>query len=368
MSQVLKEKIEVLDPIFREENSSLKIPLLDYCNQSGIGQKKLDIINALRERGWEKEAEKIEDCHTEFTYLSCNGCGAVGIFSNSCNSRICPYCSREMKNRLIAKYENGLVHLSRYHKGRLKLLTLTIPNVQSLDDEVNVFSELRKAFTKFRHRKPLVGKLLGGLYAIETTVDEVKGWNVHLHALVSMNYHQVACEGMKRCRDRKEEKEFEVDHCSFCKFKCLRRIWQECSGSTVLDIKRVYNPKKAVIEIIGYLLKAVPSATPEQLVEWWRAMRNKPYIKTFGSFRKLDFQKPKLLCPFCGGHKFTVHGQGFYTLVDMRDEHGRSPPFTPENLRSSIFIDPGYVVEQKDFSVTVYVMGDCYVREAIYES
>jgi len=202
---------------------------------------------------------------------------------------------------------------------------------------------------------------------METTVDEVKGWNVHLHALVSMNYHQVACDGMKRCQDRKEEKDFEVSWCSVCKNKCLRRIWQECSGSSVLDIKRVYNPKEAVIEIIGYLLKAVPSATPEQLVEWWRAMRNKPYIKTFGSFRELDFEKPKLLCPFCGGDQFTVHGQGFYALVDMRGEQGRSPPITPENLGTIVFIDPGYVVEEKDSSATVYVMGDCYIREAIYE-
>ncbi|GAI95875.1 unnamed protein product, partial [marine sediment metagenome] len=225
------------------------------------------------------------------------------------------------------------------------------------------------AFTRFRHRKPLANKILGGLYVIQVTVNGVKGWNVHLHVLIIMNYHQVACKGMKRCRDRKEEKEFEVDHCSFCKNKnkCLRRIWQESSGSTVLDIKRVYDPKEAVIEIIGYLVKAVPLATPEQLVEWWKAMRNKPYIKTFGVFRELDFDKPKLLCPFCGGSKFTVHGQGFYTLVDLRDEQERSPPITPENLRGTIFIDPGYVVEQEDGSVTVYVMNNESIREAIYE-
>jgi len=271
-----------------------------------------------------------------------------------------------MKNLLIAKYRNSLGNLSKYYKDRLKLLTLTISNVQTLDDEVNIFSELRKAFTKFRHRKLLAGKMFGGLYAIETTVDEVEGWNIHLHALISGNYHPVACDDMKKCIDRKEEKEFERVHCLVCQNKCLRRIWQECSGSSVLDIKRVYNPRKAIIEIIGYLLKAVPLATPEQLVEWWRAMRNKPYIKTFGSFRKLDFEKPMLLCPFCGGHKFGIHGEGFYKLVDLRGEQGRSPPITPGNLEYPIFIDPGFIVEEQDGSVIVYIMSDSYIKGAIY--
>ncbi|GAI02927.1 unnamed protein product, partial [marine sediment metagenome] len=301
----------------REKNqndfSLERTALLVHSNRSGIGLQKQAIINALKGADEWKEAEKIENCHTRFMFLVCDDCGAPAVFSNSCNSRICPDCSPEMKKKLIAKYGNSLAHLSKYHIERLKFLTLTGPNVQKLDDKGKVFSELRKAFTKFRHRQPLDKKLKGGLYAIETTVDEVKGWNVHLHALVSMNYHQVACDSMKKCKDRKEEIKFENDHCSVCKNKCLRRLWQECSGSTVLDIKKVYDPKGAVIEIIGYLLKAVPLASPEQLVEWWRAWRNKPYIKLFGEFMKLDFEKPKLLCPWCDGSRFTAHSQGFYT-------------------------------------------------------
>lgn len=349
-------------------------PLLDSSNRLGIALQKQGIINVLKDAEKWKEGEKIENCHKRFMFLVCDKdkCGAPYVLPNSCNSRICPDCGPEIKKRHIAKYRKSFSNLSKYYLDRCKLLTLTTINIPSLDNKGKVFSEIRKAFTKFRHRKPLDKKIFGGLYAIEVTFDEVKGWNIHIHALVSMNYHQVACDGMKKCKDRKEEIKFENDHCSSCENKCLRRIWQECSGSTILDIRKVYDPQEAIIEIIGYITKAFPSAAPKQLVEWWLAMRNKPYIRTFGTkdftkALKLDFEKPKLLCPWCGGDKFTAHSQGFYTFVDLRGEQGRSPPITPENLSGMISINPEHVVEEKDGSYTVYVMDDEDIREAEYE-
>lgn len=362
-----KKKVSLTEENQKDFSQS-KSSLLDTRKQFNINRQRQGIIKVLEQRNFVFEAEKIKNCRKERNFYSCKSCGAVGVFFKSCNSRICPICSRNMKNRLIAKYEKGFKNLSKFYRSRLKLLTLTTRNVQSLDGSVNAFSAIRIAFNKFRRRKSLVNKIFGGLYAIETTFDKAKGWNLHLHCLVSMRYHQVACEGMKKCKDREEEREFERVHCSVCRSKCLRRFWEEASGgSSILDIRRVYNPRKAVVEVVGYLLKAVPSGTPERLIDWWSATKRKPCVKSFGCFRKLDFEKPKLVCPFCGGTKFEIHSEGFYTLVDMREDRGRSPPGGEEE---GFFVDPSYVVESEDkqgFShITVYILDGGYIRGAIY--
>ena len=336
--------------------------------KNGLNFQKQGIMKVLRDKGYIMEAVKMEDCHSRFNFFSCQGCGAVGIFPNSCNNRICPDCGVKIKNRLIAKYENSFGNLSNFHRYRLKLLTLTLVNVDSLNGSVNVFTEIRKAFLRFRHRAVLAKKLYGGVYVIETS-NQGKGWNVHLHVLVSMRYHKDACSGMKECRDREGEKKFEGNYCAICREKCLRRLWQEASGSTVIDIRHVHNPRKVIIEVVGYLLKAVPLADPEILVEWWEAMRNKPFVKTFGVFRKLDFGKPKLVCPFCEGIEFKVFGDGFYTLVDLRDGQERSPP-EPGNMDHPIFVDPTYVLDKEDergfVYTSLYLVDGGYVRGAIY--
>ena len=337
--------------------------------KNGLNSQKQGIIRVLRARDFGLAASKMEDCHTRYNFFSCKGCGAVGIFSNSCNNRICPDCGVKIKDRLIVKYESSFGGLSKFYRYRLKILTLTVVNVQALNGSVNVFSGIRKAFLRFRHRAVLAKKLYGGVYAIETT-NQGKGWNVHLHALVSMRYHKDACSGMKNCTNRRDEQRFELAHCGVCGEKCLRRLWQESSGSTVVDIRRVHHPRKAIIEIIGYITKPVPLADPERLVEWWEAMRNKPFVKTFGCFRGLALRKLKLICPFCEGAEFKVFGDGFYTLVDLREDQERSPPVEPGGLVHPVFVNPAYVLDREDEQgfvyTSVYLVDGGYIRGAIY--
>lgn len=361
---------ENLEKQGKNENSSHIIEKKPKnCKKNSLNCEKQGIIEVLRARNFGWAAMKMEDCHTRFNFFSCRGCGAVGIFPNSCNNRICPDCGVKIKNRLITKYENSFGGLSKFYRYRLKMLTVTLVNVEALNGSVNVFSEIRKAFLRFRHRAVLAKKLYGGVYAIEVT-NQGKGWNVHLHALVSMEYHQDGCSGMKECRDRESEERFEGVYCSVCRGKCLRRLWQEASGSTVVDVRRVHNPRKAVIEIIGYITKPVPLADPERLVEWWEAMRSKPFVKTFGCFRGLGTERLKLVCPFCEGTEFRVFGDGFYTLVDLREDQERSPPVEPGDLVHPVFVSPAYVLDREDergfVHTSVYLVDGGYIRGAVY--
>lgn len=331
-----------------------------------------DLIDELRSRGFYKEAEKLERCHTQLVFWRCNTCGAVKIGGNSCNSRVCPTCGYLMKRRLVKQYQNALSHLPKCYQVKLKLLTLTLQNVEELSFDTvgnpNIFKESREAFNRFQRRKVVSKVLHGGIYNIEVT-NKGQGWNVHIHALVSMDYLEVACPGMKACKNREDEKEFEKNHCQGCPNKCLRRLWQESSGSTIVDIRKVKDAHKAVFEVVGYLAKPVPLADPKLLVDWWLAMRKKPLIKTFGCFRGLDREGAKEICPFCGGSEFDSHLD--FKVIDQRTDRQRSPPVDLAFLQEPIWVRPGYLIVKETsrgwFETELILRDDNHVVGACFE-
>ncbi|GAI17733.1 unnamed protein product, partial [marine sediment metagenome] len=186
-------------------------------------------------------------------------------------------------------------------------------------------------------------KIHGGVYGVEAT-NRGRGWHVHIHALISSEFIRDACQEMKAAQDKQEEEKLEGEKCAHCKDKCLRRLWQEETGSTVIDIKKA--DPEGIIEVIGYIAKPLSTENAELLVDWWEVMRNRPFLKPFGCFYKMRKLKASLRCPWCGGQKFKVYYGSRVRLFDMRDDVGRSPPFGVdiENFKRILFIEPSKVV------------------------
>ena len=341
----------------REENEKdfplERTALLDNCKQLDIfkqkaHQERLSLMSVFEQRGHFRQVDLLSECQTKWVYYECQGCGSVGRAKNRCGMRVCPYCAGRMKAKLLAKYQKGIDQLSNFYKSRLKLVTLTLKNVPDLQSpDFNVISEIKQAFYRLRKRPLLRKKIYGGVYGVEAT-HRGKGWHVHIHALICSKFIRDACEVMKEAKNRKEEEKLEAENCVYCRDKCLRRLWQEETGSTIIDIKKA--DTTAIIEIIGYIAKPLSTKNAELLVDWWEVMRNRPFLKPFGCFYDMRKLKAGLTCPWCGGQKFKVYYGSRVRLFDMRDEIGRSPPLGVDidNFQRILFIEPSKVVVTVD--------------------
>ncbi len=335
-------------------------PLLDNQKQSSIflidakqASKKVDakdslqreeLARAFEDRGYIRQADNLRECGKKWIYYECVNCGSPGRAKSHCGMRVCRKCADRIKGKLLAKYKKGIAGLSDYRKSRLRLVTLTLRNVPELQGpDFNVISLIKHAFYKLRWRPSLRDKIYGGIYGVEAT-NKGKGWHVHLHVLISCEFIEDACKEMKEAKNRIEEKIIEREKCSHCKNKCLRRLWQEETNSTVVDIRKANTD--AIIEIIGYIAKPSSTKKAELLVDWWEVMRNRPFVKTFGCFRKMDEIKVRLTCPWCGGQKFKVYYGGSIFLRDSRPDVERSPPLgiDIENFLGILFFNPTTIV------------------------
>jgi len=306
------------------------------------------LIKVFEERGYFDQVKYLSECQTKKVYYECQGCGSVGWCLNHCGMRVCPDCAGRMKGKLLAKYQKGVDQLSDFYKSRLKLVTLTLKNVPDLrGPDYNIISQIKEAFYRLRYRPVLRKKIYGGVYGVEAT-NKGRGWHVHIHALICSQFIRDACEEMKQAKNSREEKILEREKCAHCKSKCLRRLWQEETGSSVVDIKKA--DTEAIVEIIGYIAKPLSTNNAELLVDWWEVMRNRPFLKPFGCFYDMRKLKASLTCPWCGVQKFKVYYGSRVRLFDMRDEIGRSPPLGVdiENFQRILFIEPSKVVLTTD--------------------
>ncbi len=306
--------------------------------------KRRSLMAAFEQRGFFRQANILNECWTRMIFYECKDCGSVGWSKNHCGMRVCPECADRMKGRLLAKYKKGIAGLSDYHKQRLRLITLTLKNVPELrGPDFNVISLIREAFYRLRLRRPLKRKIYGGIYGIEAT-NKGKGWHVHIHALISSEFIKDACQEMKEAQNRIEEEKLEREKCSCCKNKCLRRLWQEETGSTVIDIRKANTD--GIIEVIGYIAKPLSTKKAELLVDWWEVMRNRPFLKPFGCFYDMKDIKVHLTCPWCGGQKYYVYYGESVRICDLRPDRERSPPLGVDidNFPKILFIEPSKVV------------------------
>lgn len=335
---------------------------LDIClgdkglasKQIGIkvaGERRLfenvqDLEKEFESRGFFEESKRLKDCGKGWIFYECRDCGSVGWSKKHCGLRVCPTCAERMKKRLLAKYYKGLKKLPKFYKRRLRLITLTIKNVPDLRmPDFDAITFIKQAFYRLRKRPCLKVKIYGGVYGLETT-NTGKGWHLHIHALVSSDYIVDACNEMKRAKNRSEEVEIEKRLCRHCKDKCLRRLWQEETGSTVIDVRKAN--VIGINEVVGYITKPFASDDAALLVDWWQAMKNRPFLKPFGVFFKMAKIKVYLICPWCGGHFFKVYYGKRVRLFDMRDMKDPPSGVDIEVDGGILFINPDKVVVSLD--------------------
>lgn len=194
-----------------------------------------------------------------------------------CKLKLCPDCTRRKAKEIREKF---LPHLQELRN--LKLITLTLKNTSTVQEGIEL---IRKSLKRFRQRKEIRARLIGGVYAIETTIGRDGNFHVHAHLLVSFY---------------------------FISQERLSKIWAECNGgSPVVDIRKVKGgAKKALVYVTSYLSKGLAhlldSWEPEKVIEYLEATIKNRLIAGIGVLYDVKLPREKLRCPHCGESMFKI--------------------------------------------------------------
>lgn len=104
-------------------------------------------------------------------------CGANIFIPASCDVRACRHCGKARTAREVARYSDGI---AGFH--RPALLTLTVPNVETVDELCKALETLTKGFERLRRHKEWP-KAARGVWSLEITWSEDKGYHPHIHAV-----------------------------------------------------------------------------------------------------------------------------------------------------------------------------------------
>jgi hypothetical protein len=196
-----------------------------------------------------------------------------------------------------------------------KSLTLTIKNLP--DVSKGDVEELRSAFTRLRHRRPYCDLIRGGFYAIEPKPKPSEDgggleWHLHLHALVDMPFIPVCCEEMKQANAPEEIRRLEEERCSSCTKPCLRRDWQELTGSPVVHLRdaRRKGQRRRVLEYVagdftkggkGLSERLEGHALAIALYVILTVLEGVRLVQPFGLMLEGTIEEPdRFYCPRCG--------------------------------------------------------------------
>lgn len=138
------------------------------------------VADAVDTAGWSELSDRIRHCSQVVTHWNCHNCGHEWDSPDRCWHRLCPECAPIRAVRLFEAHKRltGVKHL--------KHLVLTIKNVPGLT--WRSVPEVRRSFTRLRHRRLFKTAWRGGIYTIEFTYTGDKGWHIHIHALIDGAY------------------------------------------------------------------------------------------------------------------------------------------------------------------------------------
>lgn len=271
-------------------------------------QHKFSIAAKLRTAGREDLAQKLEDCHSRYTFTLCNACGRSGRFPNRCDQFYCPEC----QPRLARERKDSILWWAN-EVSQPKHVVLTMQNIPDLTQ--GHVHELKHCFGKLRRRK-FASNWLGGFYGVECT-NEGRGWHIHLHALINARW----IDGGE-----------------------LARQWASVTNGFGKIVK-VKDCRQAdyLAEVTKYAVKGSQLAkwTPDQIVTFIEAFSG---VRTFGVFGQLygkrtEFAewlaslreaKPKCECGSCDLAYFTEAEWLMRDLKPNPPASPRPPPPTPQ--------------------------------------
>jgi len=235
----------------------------------------------------------------KFTHVYCLSCGHHWDVPIYCGNRFCDVCSGKRRSRVRQRIDFIIKQLNKKKQVSLKLLTLT---VRSQDNLKGMIKHLSASFRKMRNMQYWKRQVFGGVF-----VFEIKGnphcWHVHIHAIIESYY---------------------LD------WYRIRRMWEKCSGSPGIDIRRAWD-KKAVDYVIKYITK--PSVPDSLLDDVNKELQGSRLFQPFGEWyainSKFVYKRPG--CPKCNQNSLALwcqvfHEGTFWEYKEVLNPQSGDPP------------------------------------------
>jgi plasmid rolling circle replication initiator protein Rep len=252
-----------------EENNRLAT-----ARKSRLANKKATkdkLIRYFVKLGEDKLASDFALCHKSFSrsYCSSSVCEnpTLRVIPNfNCKHRLCPFCSYIRQKRIQNKYLPTALEFANtlYDGKRLKTKMLTLTLKHRKESLLDAKRRLYNSFIKLSRRSFWQAHIVGGLYAIESTIADDGKFHVHLHVLV-----------------------FEKSDINKEKLQILKDEWKEITGdSHVINIRRINDIKVGLKEVIKYISKPVDigNATTKHIRQMLN-LKGERMIGTFGKFK-----------------------------------------------------------------------------------
>ncbi|HXJ72962.1 MAG TPA: protein rep [Candidatus Dormibacteraeota bacterium] len=199
-------------------------------------------------------------------------CGAMVYVPIRCRVRSCRHCGRARCARELARYK-GAIQGFRMPA----ILTFTVPNVKTAEELPGAVENLTKNFERLRRHR-IWPKAARGLWSLEITWSEAKGFHPHLHVLADFPW----------VSDYERE--------------LLAAAWSELTGARhQVDIKRARTPEQReglAHEGIKYVMKAW-ELDPAALRAILAVIGRRKMLNAFGGLRAGAKRDSEALCPGC---------------------------------------------------------------------
>jgi hypothetical protein len=222
---------------------------------------------ALIARGMDHRAKRLIAC-----VLQDEKREETGYRTWKCQQRHCLFCGWRHWKRLRFKYSRRIERLMRADY-RLSLLTLTIPNVLSLNPGIYRFLSIN--LKKLLRKYLLQGRVIGAVARIETDFNsDSQDFHVHIHAILIY----------RRCIPQEEIAEAWRNLMSLMLIDYVPSdIPGRESSSCFVWIEKV-EPEE-IRETVRYLFKFDPIKGAEAFAEYDCAVRNVRLVQAYGALR-----------------------------------------------------------------------------------
>lgn len=180
-----------------------------------------------------RRARRMAECGTSSRLFVNPEAHQVKTWMHRCNTRLCPYCSRERSARVAGQLERLILSMAQP-----RIMVLTIRSTGTpLPEQL---AALRQAFARLRKSRHWREHVSGGAYTLEITQhNKTHLWHPHLHIVYDGNYYP---HGQ------------------------LKEDWREATGdSDIVWLERLDSAAKAAKELAKYIGK------PQNATDWTRA-------------------------------------------------------------------------------------------------
>lgn len=262
----------------------------------------------------------LQACRSAAWFVRHRVSGEIRLFSSRCGLRWCPLC---IKTKRFVMQES-LKPWVKKAKGP-KFITLTLKHSKA--DLSHQIDSLYKFCQTLRRRPFWKKRIKGGVWFFQIKKSKNDGlWHPHLHLIV---------EG------------------AYLPQKKLSSAWSEIThGSSIVDIRAVKNPKKAVEYVARYATAPCRLADLEleDSIEVFDALHGRRICGTFGTGREVVLAPKK--CPdsdsweFMAGfsavmfnrHKDDWHAEIYDAFIKERSCYSQPPPWDQDgkNLLNEI--------------------------------